>query len=205
MPQIEAKAGFTLPKLPYDADSLEPVISARTISFHHGKHHAGYVNTLNKLVDGTAFADMSLEEIVIQASGKPAVRPIFNSAAQAWNHEFYWQGMRAAGGGEPTGRLKSAIERDFGTFGDFREGFTKAAIGKFGSGWVWLIEETDGKLKIVATDDADTPLAHRQKPLLTLDVWEHAYYLDVQNRRPDYIAGWLEKLVDWRSAERILG
>jgi superoxide dismutase, Fe-Mn family len=205
MPQTDVKAAFALPKLPYDAGSLEPVISARTISFHYGKHHAGYVNTLNKLVDGTAFAGMSLEQIVVQTSGKPPVRPIFNCAAQAWNHEFYWQGMRAGGGGEPTGRLKSAIERDFGTFRDFCESFTKAATGKFGSGWVWLIEEMDGKLKIVATDDADTPLAHRQKPLLTLDVWEHAYYLDFQNRRPDYIAGWLEKLVDWRSAERILG
>lgn len=205
MQMIKTKTIFILPQLPYRENALEPVISARTVSFHYGKHHAGYVNTLNKLVEGTSFAGRPLEEIVLQAARDPKTAAIFHNAAQVWNHNFYWLSMAAKGGGEPAGKLKRSIENEFGNFNDFRNAFTKAAVGEFGSGWVWLIVDREGKLKIAVTDNADTPLMDEKKPLITLDVWEHAYYLDFQNRRADYIASWFDKLVDWRFAEKNLG
>jgi superoxide dismutase, Fe-Mn family len=205
MLQKKVKVSITLPKLPYMENALEPVISARTISIHYGKHHAGYVDKLNELVAGTPFDGRPLAEIVVGAAEDPKSTAIFHNAAQAWNHTFYWHSMRAKGGGEPAGKLKSAIERDFGEVATFLKAFSKAAAGEFGSGWTWLVAGKDGTLKIVATDNADTPLAYGETPLLTIDLWEHAYYLDYQNRRADYVAAWLDKLADWSFAERNLG
>jgi Fe-Mn family superoxide dismutase len=190
--------------LPYGGNALEPVISAHTISFHYSKHHAGYVDTLNKLVESTSFAGQPLEDIVLGAAKDPKTAAIFHNAAQVWNHNFYWLSMEPKGGGEPAGKLKRSIESDFGTFKDFRAAFTKAAVGEFGSGWVWLIVNREGKLEIAVTGNADTPLTDDKKPLITLDLWEHAYYLDFQNRRADYIASWFDKLVNWRFAEQNL-
>jgi len=200
----KAKATFTLPQLPYGENALEPAISARTVSFHYGKHHAGYVDTLNKLVEGTSFAGRPLEEVVRQAAKDPKTAAIFHNAAQVWNHNFYWLSMATKGGEEPAGKLKSSIESDFGTFKDFRTAFTKAAVGEFGSGWVWLIVNGAGKLEIAVTSNADTPLTDGKTPIIALDLWEHAYYLDFQNRRADYIASWFDKLVNWRFAEQNL-
>jgi len=206
-----AEASFTLPPLPYPENALEPVISSRTLSFHYGKHHATYVKTLNELTQGTEWAEMPLEAVVKKAAkdakdAKDAeAKKIFHNAGQAWNHDFYWASMKPHGGGEPSGKLKSAIERDFGSFKDFHDKFAKAATEQFGSGWAWLVAGSGGKLKIMATADADTPIAHGEKPLLAIDVWEHAYYLDYQNKRPDYIAAWLDKLVNWSFAEKNLG
>lgn len=197
---MSPKPGFILPKLPYNEDALEPVISGRTVAFHYGHHHAAYVAKLNSLVEGTAYAGLPLEDVVIRAATDAGAQAIFNNAAQAWNHDFYWKSMRPKGGGVPTGKLKSAVERDFGGVKEFRDAFAKAAAGQFGSGWAWLVAGS-GKLKIVVTSDAGTPLTQGERPLLALDVWEHAYYLDYQNRRPDHIAAWLGKLVDWRFAE----
>ena len=205
MLQMKAKVSITLPELPYMENALEPVISARTVSVHYRKHHAGYVDKLNDLVAGTPFDGRPLAEIIVRAAEDPNSTAIFHNAAQAWNHTFYWHSMRAKGGGEPAGKLKSAIERDFGDFARFHGAFSEAAAGQFGSGWTWLVAGKDGKLKIVATDNADTPLAHDERPLLTIDLWEHAYYLDYQNRRADYVAAWLDKLADWSFAERNLG
>ncbi len=196
---------ITLPPLPYPENALEPVISARTVSFHYGKHHAGYVNTLNQLIEDTTYAGRPLEEIVQQTAQAPKAETIFHNAAQVWNHNFYWLSMAGKGGGEPSGKLKRAIDSDFGHFADFRKDFTKAAVGEFGSGWVWLIVNREGKLEIIVTSNADTPLTNGKKPLITLDLWEHAYYLDFQNRRADYIASWFDKLVDWRFAEKNFG
>jgi len=204
MLQMKAKVGITLPELPYMENALEPVISARTISVHYRKHHAGYVDKLNDLVAGTPFDGRPLAEIIVRAAKDPKSRAIYHNAAQTWNHTFYWHSMRAKGGGEPADELKSAIERDFGGVARFREAFSEAAAGQFGSGWTWLVAGKDGKLKIVATDNADTPLAHDERPLLTIDLWEHAYYLDYQNLRADYVAAWLDKLLDWSFAERNL-
>jgi superoxide dismutase, Fe-Mn family len=205
MQMTKAKTAFTLPKLAYGENALEPVISARTISFHYGKHHAGYVDTLNKLIEGTSFAGRPLEEIVLQTAKDPKTAGIFHNAAQVWNHNFYWLSMAAKGGGEPTGKLKQAIESKFGNFKAFRDAFSKAAVGEFGSGWVWLLADRAGKLEIAVTSNADTPLTDGMNALVTLDLWEHAYYLDYQNRRVDYIAAWFDKLVDWRFAEKNLG
>jgi len=201
----EAKPAFVLAKLPYGEHALEPVISARTLSFHYGKHHAAYVKTLNQLVAGTAFESMELEEVVRRAAKEAKAGKIFNNAGQAWNHAFYWQSMAARGGGGPEGKLKEAIERDFGGLDAFRDAFAKAALGHFGSGWAWLAAGKGGRLSAFSTADADTPIAHGARPLLTLDVWEHAYYLDYQNRRADYVAAWLDKLVNWRFAEANYG
>jgi Fe-Mn family superoxide dismutase len=201
-PASQAKPHLILSKLPYAEDALEPVISARTLSFHYGHHHAAYVAKLNGLVEGTRYAGLPLEEVILRASNDTEATAIFNNAAQAWNHDFYWKSMRAKGGGVPTGKLKSALERDFGGIREFRDAFIKVASSQFGSGWVWLISGKDGHLKIAGTMNADTPLTLGEKPLLVIDVWEHAYYLDYQSRRPDYIAAWLAKLVDWRFAEK---
>lgn len=180
-----------LPDLPYAHDALEPHISRETLEYHHGKHHQTYVNNLNKLIENTEFADQSLEDIIKQSSGG-----LFNNAAQVWNHTFYWHCLTPNGGGEPTGDVKDAIERNFGSLAQFKDEFTKTAIGRFGSGWAWLIQDQDGSLKVIDTLNADTPLAHNQTALLTCDVWEHAYYIDYRNKRPDYVdAFW--NLINW--------
>ncbi|MBE2293772.1 MAG: superoxide dismutase [Phycisphaerales bacterium] len=193
---------FTLPPLPYAENALEPVISARTLNFHYGKHHQGYVNNLNKLVEGTSLADQSLVE-VIKASASSNQTLIFNNAAQVWNHSFYWNSLNPKGGGKPSGALAEMIEKSFGGFEPFKTEFAKAATSQFGSGWAWLVQDGD-KLAVVKTGNADTPLVQGQKPLLTIDVWEHAYYLDYQNRRADYVAAVLDRLINWDFAAQNL-
>ena len=180
-----------LPKLPYALEALEPYISKRTLEYHYGKHHQAYVNNLNKLIAGTEFENKSLEEIIRKATGG-----VFNNGAQVWNHTFYWHCMKPQGGGEPTGALAEAIQKSFASFGDFKEKFSTAAATLFGSGWAWLIKKSDGSLEIVQESNAGNPLKNGATPLLTCDVWEHAYYLDKQNARPDYIADFW-KLIDW--------
>ena len=173
-----------LPALPYDRTALEPHISGETIDFHYGKHHKTYVDNLNKMIEGTEFADMALEDIIRKAQGG-----MFNNAAQIWNHTFYWNGLKPAaegGGGEPTGKLAELINQAFGDFAKFKEEFTKTAIGTFGSGWAWLVQRPDGSLGLVSTSNAATPLTGADTPLLTCDVWEHAYYVDYRNARPKY-------------------
>ncbi len=185
-----------LPALPYDLDALEPHISRSTLEFHHGKHHAAYVTNLNNLVAGTDLEGKSLEETITAVAGDAAKAGIFNNAAQVWNHSFYWQGIKPAGGGAPSGELAAKIDADFGSFDAFKEQFKTAGATQFGSGWAWLVLD-GGSLKVTKTANADLPLAHGQKALLTMDVWEHAYYLDYQNRRPDYMTTFLDKLVNW--------
>jgi superoxide dismutase, Fe-Mn family len=204
MPLDKPKNAFTLPALPYADNALEPVISAKTISIHHGKHHAAYVTKLNELVAGTSYDGMGLEEIVKKSAGNDKDKAIFNNAAQAWNHDFYWQSM-APKGGEPMGKIKDALQSSFGGVKEFKDAFQKAAVAQFGSGWAWLVKGKDGKLKITTTSNADTPVAHGETSLLTADVWEHAYYLDYQNRRPDHVTAWLDKLANWSFAEKNLG
>lgn len=187
---------FTLPNLPYASDALKPYISPETFSFHHGKHHAAYVTNLNKLIENTELADKSLEEI-IHASFKDSTKGgIFNNSAQVWNHTFFWNSMKPGGGGTPSGAVADKINADFGSFDKFKEEFKNAAATQFGSGWAWLVLD-NGTLKVTKTANAENPLVHGQKPLLTLDVWEHAYYLDYQNRRPDFISTYLDSLVNW--------
>lgn len=195
---------FSLPKLPYADDALDPVVSAKTISFHYGKHHAAYVNNLNGLVKGTPYESMSLEEIVKKSAKDEKAKGIFNNAAQIWNHNFYWESMTPKGG-DPTGKILDAVKSSFGGVKEFKEAFQKAAVGQFGSGWAWLVKGSDGKLKITTTSNADTPLAHGETALFTCDVWEHAYYLDFQNRRPDHVTAWLDKVANWSFAEKNLG
>jgi len=187
---------FELPKLPYAENALEPHISAQTLGFHYGKHHQTYVTNLNKLVEGTALADRSLVEVIMGTVENSEKIGVFNNAAQVWNHTFYWNCMKPNGGGEPTGDLKVRIDEDFGSYQEFREQFKQACLTQFGSGWAWLVLE-GGKLKIMKTGNADTPVAHGKNTLLTCDVWEHAYYLDYQNRRPDYVDTFLNHLVNW--------
>lgn len=193
---VRGAAPFGLPALPYPENGLEPYISARTLSFHYGKHHQGYVNNTNNLVKGTPYENLSLEEIIKRSASLHENRAIFNNAAQVWNHTFYWQGMKPNGGGGPTGELAARISQAFGSVDGFRETFLKEAASLFGSGWTWLVKEGQS-LKVVQTNNADTPLAHGQMPLLTVDVWEHAYYLDYQNRRKDYLDAFLDHLVNW--------
>jgi len=183
---------FELPPLPYADDALEPAYSARTISFHYGKHHKTYVDTLNKLTEGSDLAAKSLEDVIKGA----APGPLFNNAAQVWNHTFFWNGMKAGGGGAPGGDLAAKIDAAFGGLEQFVEAFKTASLGRFGSGWVWLVAE-GGALKIVSTPNAETPLTTAATPLLTVDVWEHAYYLDYQNLRPAFVQAFFDKLVDW--------
>ena len=182
---------FTLPELPYSKDALAPHISAETLEYHHGKHHKAYVDNLNKALDGKPEANKSLEEVIMSSEG-----PVFNNAAQVWNHTFYWSSMKPSGGGKPTGDLEAAITRDFGSFDKFKEEFTQAGITQFGSGWAWLVLE-GGKLKVTKTPNADLPMKHGQKALLTMDVWEHAYYIDYRNARPKYIETFLTSLANW--------
>jgi len=180
--------------LPYPLDALQPHISKETLEYHYGKHHQAYVTNLNSLLKGTEFADAQLEEIIRKSSGG-----IFNNAAQVWNHTFYWNCLSPRGGGEPKGLLLEAINRKFGSFSAFKEAFSKSAIGNFGSGWTWLVNKSDGSVDIVNTSNAGTPLTGPDKPLLTCDVWEHAYYVDYRNRRPDYVAAFWN-LVNWNFA-----
>ena len=188
---------FDLPPLPYDKDALEPYISATTVEFHYGKHQRGYVDNLNKLIKNTDFEDMSLEKIITETADKKEYTGIFNNAAQDWNHTFYWKSMIPNGGGTPKGEMLKKIERDFGSYDNFRTEFKNAAVSKFGSGWTWLVEE-DGKLRIMSTSNADTPIAYGLKPIVVIDVWEHAYYLDYQNRRAEYVDAYLDHLVKWK-------
>ncbi len=187
---------FEQPPLPYDSSALEPYISQKTMEFHYGKHHKTYVDNLNNLIKGTVYETMRLEEIIRSTAGNPETSGIFNNAAQAWNHEFFWQSMRKNGGGEPKEKLKARLIHDFGSVEKFKEEFKAAAVSQFGSGWAWLVEG-NGTLRVVKTSNADTPLAHGLLPLLTIDVWEHAYYLDYQNRRVAFVDAWLEHLVNW--------
>ncbi|MFE8603583.1 superoxide dismutase [Archangium violaceum] len=182
---------FSLPELPYKKDALAPHLTAETLEYHHDKHHAAYVNNLNKLLDGKPELNQSLEQVILNSDGG-----VFNNAAQVWNHTFYWNCMKPNGGGKPTGDLADAITRDFGSFERFSEEFSNAAATQFGSGWAWLVLE-GGKLKVTKTGNADLPMKHGQKALLTIDVWEHAYYIDYRNLRPKYISTFLEKLVNW--------
>ena len=196
---------FTLPALPYADNALSPVISANTIGFHYGKHHKGYVDTLNKLVKGTAFEKMSLEDVVMKTAKSEKDKTIFNNAAQIWNHNFYWNSMNPKGGGKPSGKLAQAVERDFGSFDAFKKQLADTTVSQFGTGWGWLAADKKGKLSIVKTGDAEVPMTQGLKPLLTIDVWEHAYYLDYQNKRADYVNAVIDKLLNWEFAAKNLG
>ena len=183
-----------LPPLPYALDALQPHISRETLEYHYGKHHQNYVNTLNDLIRGTQYESMSLEDIVRKSEG-----PVFNNAGQAWNHTFYWNCLSPKAGGSPVGKLAQAIDAKFGSYDEFKKQFTKAAVGTFGSGWAWLVKSGDGSVAIESTSNASTPLTTARKPLLTCDVWEHAYYIDYRNRRPDYLAAFWN-VVNWKFA-----
>jgi Fe-Mn family superoxide dismutase len=185
-----------LSPLPYAENSLDPVITAHTIGFHYRKHHQGYVDNLNKLVAGTDYAALSLEKIITATSGRAEAAAIFNNAAQIWNHTFYWKSLRAKGGGDPPAALKEKMAAAFGSVDGCKKELASMAVSQFGSGWGWLVLDGD-KLKVVKTANAETPLTTGMKPLLTIDVWEHAYYLDFQNRRADYVATVLDKLINW--------
>jgi Fe-Mn family superoxide dismutase len=195
---------FTLPPLPYAENALDPVISAKTLGIHYGKHHRGYVKKLNKAIENTEFIDSSLEEIIKATFNQAGNAGIFNNAAQMWNHTFYWKSLRAKGGGEPPAALKHKIEASFGSVDACKKEFANSATAQFGSGWAWLVLDGD-KLGIAKTANANTPLTRNMKPLLTIDVWEHAYYLDYQNRRADYVGAVLDKLINWGFAAENLG
>ena len=192
-------APLSLPRLPYAEDALAPVISARTVGLHHGKHQKTYIDTLNKLVAGTELSDQPLEAIIRATAGKADKSKIFNNAAQAWNHAFYWRCLKPGGGGDPAGPLRERVASAFGSVDNFRKEFSQAAVEQFGSGWAWLVAE-NGKLKVVKTSNADLPLVTGQTALLTLDVWEHAYYLDYENRRAEYVDALIGKLLNWEFA-----
>jgi Fe-Mn family superoxide dismutase len=201
---IERPALHVLPPLPYAENELDPVISANTIGFHYGKHHKGYVDTLNKLIAGTPLASFPLEKLIAETAGRADKVAIFNNAAQTWNHTFYWRSLRPNGGGAPPAALQQKIEASFGSLDACKKELATAATTQLGSGWAWLVLES-GKLKVVKTGNAQTPLAKGVKPLLTIDVWEHAYYLDYQNRRADYVSAVLDKLINWGFAADNLG
>jgi superoxide dismutase, Fe-Mn family len=193
-----------LPELPYAKEALAPVISATTLEYHHGKHHRAYVDNLNKLIAGTELAAADLETIIRKVAGDPARAGIFNNAAQVWNHSFYWKCLKTKGGGAPTGTITAKINATWGSYEKFAEELKNAGVTQFGSGWAWLIID-GGELKITKTSNADTPIAHGIKPLLTIDVWEHAYYLDYQNRRPDYLSAVIAGLINWDFVNLNLG
>ena len=197
--KIEGVSEHVLPILPYADNALAPVISANTISFHYGKHHKTYVDNLNKLIAKTEYVGLALEKIIAQTAGKIDKVAIFNNAAQAWNHTFYWSSLMANGGGEPPMALMKKIEASFGSLDDCKKELVTAATTQFGSGWAWLVLDGD-KLKVIKTLNADSPLTKGMKPLLTIDVWEHAYYLDYQNRRLDYVNAIIDKLINWSFA-----
>ena len=202
--QSNEKYPFNLPQLPYESNALEPHITANTFSYHYGKHHQAYVTNLNNLVKGTDLESATLEEIIMKTANKPESVGLFNNAAQVWNHTFFWHCMKPNGGGMPSGKLLDMINAGFGSFDAFKEQFKQAAITQFGSGWAWLVLE-NGALKIAKTANAELPLSKSQRALLTVDVWEHAYYLDFQNRRPDYVSIFLDHLVNWDFVSNNLG
>jgi Fe-Mn family superoxide dismutase len=187
---------ITLPELPFKKNALAPHISEQTIEFHYGKHHNTYVEKTNKLIEGTDLAGKDLETIIKKSASDSSKTGIFNNAAQVWNHSFYWQCMKPGGGGAPSGAIAEKIKADFGSFDKFAEQLKDAGVAQFGSGWAWLVLK-EKRLEIMKTSNADTPVAHGLKPLLTLDVWEHAYYLDYQNRRPDYLSAFIQHLINW--------
>ncbi|CAE7233708.1 sodB [Symbiodinium sp. KB8] len=193
-----------LPPLPYALDALSPHINAETLSVHHGKHHQAYVTNGNKLIEGTEFADMAIEDIIKATAGKADKAGVFNNAAQVWNHTFYWNSMKPGGGGKPTGKIAAKIDADLGGYDKFAADFAQAGATQFGSGWAWLVLE-GGKLAIKKTPNAENPMTGGATPLLTMDVWEHAYYLDFQNRRPDYMKAFLDHLINWDFANQNLG
>jgi superoxide dismutase, Fe-Mn family len=195
---------LTLPDLPYPKDALEPHISARTLEFHHGKHHKAYVDNGNKFLEGTDLAGKSQEEIIRKTAGESSKASIFNNVAQVWNHTFFWQCMKKGGGGKPTGKIAGLIDQQFGSYEKFAEEFKAGGVGQFGSGWVWLVAN-GGKLQIVKTPNAENPMTAGQKPLLVADVWEHAYYLDYQNRRPDFLQTFIDQLINWDFVNANLG
>lgn len=201
---ILSSEAIALPALPYARNALQPVISETTLSYHYGKHHKTYVDTLNKLIVGTEFADMPLDKIVRATAGESDHAAKFNNAAQAWNHTFYWNSLKPNGGGEPPAALKQLMDVSFGGVAACKKELADAAIMQFGSGWAWLVQDGEN-LKVLKTDNANTPLTQRVKPLLTVDVWEHAYYLDYQNRRVDYVNALLDKLANWEFAAENLG
>ncbi len=188
---------FELPALPYEKNALEPHMSANTFDFHHGKHHNTYVVNLNGLLDGSDLAGKSLEEIVMATAGDASKAGMFNNAAQVWNHTFFWNSMKPGGGGAPSGDLAAKIDEAFGSLDGFKDAFKQAGATQFGSGWAWLVVGDGGKLEVVKTPNAENPMTQGKTPLLTCDVWEHAYYLDYQNRRPDFLAAFLDNLVNW--------
>ena len=196
-------APFSLPPLPYADTALEPLISANTLSYHYAKHHKTYVDNLNKLVDGKDLASMSLEEIIHASAGKADMAGVFNNAAQVWNHTFYWNSLKPNGGGKPNGAIAAAIDKDLGGYDKFKADLSAAAVTQFGSGWAWLVADA-GTLKIVKAGNAEVPLTKGQKPLLTIDVWEHAYYLDYQNLRAKYVETLIDKLLNWDFANQNL-
>jgi len=198
-----SSAPLRLPELPYPENALEPVISGKTLSFHYGKHHRTYVETANKLIAGTEIAHLPLDQIVRATAGRVDRVGIFNNAAQAWNHGFYWQSLKPRGGGEPPAALKRSMESAFGSVDACKTEWANAAVSEFGSGWAWLVLAGD-KLRIVKTSNAETPLTQGMRPLLTIDVWEHAYYLDYQNKRADYVNALIDKLANWEFAARNL-
>jgi Fe-Mn family superoxide dismutase len=195
---------FALPPLPWSDDALAPIVSANTIGFHYGKHHKTYIDTLNKLTAGTEFAEYSLADIVKKTAGVSDKTPIFNNAAQAWNHAFFWESLAPESGGKPTGKIASLIDNDLGGYDKFKADFANAGLTQFGSGWAWLVLD-NGKLSIRKTANAETPISGSATPLLTIDVWEHAYYLDYQNRRADFIAAVIDNLLNWEKANERLG
>jgi Fe-Mn family superoxide dismutase len=197
-------ASIELPALPYAENALDPVISAKTLGFHYGKHHKSYVDNLNKLIAGTPLEGRALEQIIREVAGKADQAGVFNNAAQVWNHTFYWNSLSPQGGGTPPAKLAHLIERDFGSLAKLKTALATAATTQFGSGWAWLVSD-NGKLVVSKTGNADTPLTSGHKPLLTIDVWEHAYYLDYQNRRPDYANAVIDKLLNWQFAADNLG
>jgi Fe-Mn family superoxide dismutase len=199
-----SSSSISLPALPYEENALQPVISATTLSFHHGKHHKTYVDTLNKLIAGTEFADLPLEKIIKTTATQAEHAAIFNNAAQAWNHTFYWRSLKPKGGGEPPATLKRLMESSFGSVDACKKELANAAVGQFGSGWAWLVQDGE-KLKVVKTGNANNPLTQGTPPLFTIDVWEHAYYLDYQNRRADHVNALLDKLANWEFAAENLG
>ena len=191
--------------LPYAEAALAPVIGAQTVGIHWGRHHKFYVDNLNKLVMGTPFEGQALEKIVMGTAGKADQQALFNNAGQIWNHDFYWQSLKAGGGGKPPAKLAKKIDEAFGSFDEFRKQFAAMTVSQFGSGWGWLVADTSGKLKVVKTANAEVPMTQGLKPLVTIDVWEHAYYLDYQNKRADYVNALIDKLLNWEFAEKNLG
>jgi Fe-Mn family superoxide dismutase len=200
----EGASPLTLAPLPFADDALAPVISRNTLSFHYGKHHKAYVDKTNELIAGSPLADMKLEEIVKAAAGDPKKAALFNNAAQAWNHAFYWKSLSPKGGGKPAGKMAEKVDASFGSYEAFRKELVDACMGQFGSGWAWVVSD-GGKLKVARTPNAETPLTTAATPILTIDVWEHAYYLDWQNKRKDYAEAVVDKLLNWEFAAQNLG